>query len=102
MPGTIEALDLAISLTGPKTKVIPGHGVEVVGRQELIQFRDMTVDISRRVRDLIAEGKTLDEVMKARPTAAYDEQWGKEASWTANDFVPVVYHQLGGGSLYER
>jgi len=92
LPGTIEALDLAISLTGPKTKVIPGHG----------QFRDMTVDISRRVRDLIAEGKTLDEVMKARPTAAYDEQWGKEASWTANDFVPVVYHQLGGGSLYER
>jgi len=54
------------------------------------------------VRDLIAEGKTLDQVMKARPTAAYDEQWGKEASWTANDFVPVVYHQLGGGSLYER
>jgi cyclase len=102
LAGTIEALDLAISLTGPETKVIPGHGVEVVGRQELVQFRDMTVDISKRVRELIAEGKTLDEVMKAKPTAAYDEQWGKVASWTANDFVPVVYHQLGGGSLYER
>jgi len=102
LAGTIAALDLAISLAGPRTKVIPGHGAEVVGRRELVQFRDMTVDVSKRVRELIAEGVTLDEVMKARPTAAYDEQWGKVDSWTANDFVPIVYHQLGGGSLYER
>jgi len=102
LAGMIEALDLAISLAGPKTKVIPGHGVDVVGRQELVQFRDMIVDIRNRVRDLIAEGKTLDEVMKARPTAVYDAQWGTVASWSANDFVPIVYHQLGGGSRYER
>ena len=99
--GTIQALDLAIGIAGPETKVIPGHGVEVVGRRELVEFRDMTVDITERVRALIADGMTLDEVMEARPTAAYDAQWGQEASWTANDFVPVVYHQLGGGSLFE-
>ena len=98
----IEALDLAISLAGPKTRVIPGHGVAVVGRKELVQFRDMVVDTSRRVRTLITEGKTLDEVMMARPTAAYDAQWGTVASWSDNDFIPIVYHQLGGGSLYER
>jgi len=102
LAGTIEALNLAISLAGPETKVIPGHGVEVVGRQELVQFRDMTVDISNRVRDLISEGKTLDEVMDARPTASYDERWGRVASWTANDIVPIIYNQLGGGSLYEQ
>ena len=76
LAGTIEALNLALSLAGPETKVIPGHGVKVVGRRELTQFRDMTVDISERVRALIADGKTLDEVMAARPSAAYDEQWG--------------------------
>ena len=38
----------------------------MVGRRELTQFRDMTVDISERVRALIADGKTLDEVMAAR------------------------------------
>jgi len=102
LAGTIKALDLAISLAGPRTRVIPGHGVEVVGRQELVQFRDMTVEISKRVRDLIAKGKSLDEVMGANPAADYDEQWGKIPSWTANDFVPIVYHQLGGGSHYER
>jgi len=43
---------------------------------------------------------TLDDVMAAQPTAAYDERWGQEASWTANDFVPIVFHELGGGSLF--
>jgi hypothetical protein len=62
----------------------------------------MIVDVSERVRELIAEGNTIDEVMNASPTAAYDEQWGKVPAWWANDFVPIVYHQLGGGSLYER
>ena len=102
LAGTIEALDLAISLAGPNTKVIPGHGVELVGRRELVEFRDMIVDVRDRVRDLIAEGNTLDEVMAAKPTAAYDEQWGNVPSWSANDFVPIVYHQLGGGSLYKQ
>lgn len=102
LAGTIAALDLAISLAGPKTKVIPGHGVEVVGRKELVQFRDMIVDVSKRVRELIAQGNTIDEVMMANPTAAYDEQWGNVPTWSANNFVPIVYHQLGGGSLFER
>lgn len=101
LAGTIKALDLAISLAGPNTKVIPGHGVDVVGRLELVQFHNMIVDVSDRVRELIAEGNTLDEVMAAKPTAAYDAQWGNVPSWSANDFVPIVYHQLGGGSLYE-
>jgi hypothetical protein len=49
-----------------------------------------------------ADGKTLAEVMAARPTAAYDEQWGKVPSWNQNDFVPIVYYQLGGGSHFEQ
>ena len=101
LAGTIEALNLAISLAGPNTKVIPGHGIDVVGRRELEQFRDMIVDVSKRVRELIAQGNTLDDVMKAKPTAPYDKQWGAVPSWSANDFVPIVYHQLGGGSLYK-
>ncbi|MDE0830977.1 MAG: hypothetical protein OSB03_17425 [Vicinamibacterales bacterium] len=40
--------------------------------------------------------------MAADPTAAYDVRWGQEASWNGNDFVPIVFHELGGGSLYVR
>ena len=100
--GTIAALETAIGMAGPRTRVIPGHGLEVVGRDGLVEFLDMIVDVRDRVRALISEGRTLDEVMAAEPTAAHDAKWGQEATWTANDFVPIVYHELGGGSLFVR
>ena len=100
--GTIEALETALALAGPDTRIIPGHGLRVVGRETLVEFLDMIAGIRDRVRTLIAEGNTLDEVMAAAPTAAYDAQWGQEASWTANDFVPIVFYELGGGSLFVR
>ena len=97
LAGTVEALQMAIDMAGPDTKVIPGHGLSVVGRQEMVQFLEMIVDVREQVRALIADGNHLEAVMAARPTAVYDAAWGQEASWTADDFVPIVYHELGGG-----
>ena len=101
--GTIAALDLAISMAGPDTKVIPGHGLEIVGRAEMQEFLDMILDIRDQVYTMIREGKHLDEVMAAAPAAIYDADWGQEAGWTAIDFVPLVYYELGGaGRLLDR
>ena len=101
--GTIAALDLAISMAGPDTKVIPGHGLEIVGRVEMQEFLDMILDIRDQVYTMIREGKHLDEVMAAAPAAIYDAEWGQEAGWTAIDFVPLVYYELGGaGRLLDR
>ncbi|MYC60977.1 MAG: MBL fold metallo-hydrolase [Gammaproteobacteria bacterium] len=101
--GTIAALDLAIDMAGPDTRVIPGHGLEVVGRAEMVEFRDMILDIRDRVYAMIRQGLHLDEIMAAQPAAAYDAKWGQEASWTAIDFVPLVYYELGGaGRLEDR
>jgi len=94
--GTIAALDKAIDIAGPNTKVIPGHGLEVVGRNELIEFREMILDIQNQVFNMIREGKKLAEVMEARPTAAYDAQWTDDPGWGPDDFVPIVYYELGG------
>ena len=101
--GTIAAMDKAIDLAGPNTKVIPGHGLEVVGRDEMIEFRDMILDIQDQVLTMIREGKKLDEVMAAQPTAAYDAKWTDDPGWGPQDFVPVVYYELGGsGRLADR
>jgi len=41
--------------------------------------------------------------MAARPTAAYDAEWTDDPGWGAEDFVPIVYYQLGGsGRLADR
>ena len=93
---------MAIDIAGPATKVIPGHGLRIVGRDAMVEFLDMTMAVRDSVRTMVSEGKQLDEVMAARPTAAYDAMWGQEESWTANDFVPIIFHELGGGSLYPQ
>ncbi|MGM0632083.1 MAG: MBL fold metallo-hydrolase [Pseudomonadota bacterium] len=101
--GTVEALEKAIDLAGTDTRIIPGHGLDVVGREELVEFRDMIVDIRDRVLGMIREGMKLDEVMAARPTAAYDDEWTSDPGWGPEDFVPVLYYELGGsGRLSDR
>lgn len=101
--GTIAALDQAIDMAGPNTKVIPGHGLEIMDRQGLIEFRDMILDVQAEVLSLIREDKKLEEVMAANPTAAYDSEWTDDPGWQPEDFVPLVYYELGGsGRLTDR
>ena len=101
--GTIAALDQAIDMAGPNTKVIPGHGLKIMDRQGLIKFRDMILDVQAEVLSLIREDKKLEEVMAANPTAAYDSEWTDDPGWQPEDFVPIVYYQLGGsGRLADR
>ena len=103
LAGTIAALEMALEMAGPATKVIPGHGLSIVGPEEMREFLDMILDVRARVLTSIEEGMTLDGVMAARPTAAHDAKWGQEAGWTAVDFVPIVYYELGGaGRLADR
>jgi hypothetical protein len=56
----------------------------------------MMLDIRHEVTTMIVEGHTLKEVMAANLTAAYDEQWGQEATWNASDLLPIVYNEYSG------
>lgn len=91
--GMIEALEIAIGLVGPQTKVIPGHGVGFTDRTGLIEVLVMMLDIRHEVTTLIAQGLTLEEVISAAVTSAYDEKWGQVESWTAADLIPIVYNE---------
>lgn len=101
--GTIAALDKAIGVAGPSTKIIPGHGLEIVGKPELVAFRDMILDIQTNILAMIRDGRKLDEVIAANPTAAYDDEWTTDPGWGPADFVPIVYYELGGsGRITDR
>ncbi|MET3528518.1 MBL fold metallo-hydrolase [Phenylobacterium koreense] len=73
--GAIRAAEANLTMSGPATIIIPGHG-PVASRDDLKAFRDMLVEIRRRVASLKAQGKTLAEVQAAKPTADYDGKWG--------------------------
>jgi glyoxylase-like metal-dependent hydrolase (beta-lactamase superfamily II) len=96
--GMIEAMQIAVDLAGPETKVIPGHGFGFTDRDGLIEFLDMLTDIRDTIRDMVGEGLWLDEVLEARPTAAYDARWRETESWNEQDLIPIIYNEVGGGS----
>ncbi len=73
--GAIRAAEANIARVTDKIIVIPGHG-PVGDKAGLIEFRDMLVAVRDKVAALKREGKSLVEVVAARPTAAYDEKWG--------------------------
>ncbi len=59
--------------------VIPGHG-PVMGYEAFADYIDMLETISSRISAMIDAGMSLEQVMKANPTAGYDEQYGDPAT----------------------
>lgn len=90
LDGTIEALGIAAGIAGPDTKIVPGHGV-VSNREDVIEFRDMIIDVAARVSALVEDGATYDDVLAAGPTAGYEARWGDPGR-----FLTAVYAELAG------
>ena len=88
--GTLEALAMAIGMSGPDTLIIPGHGA-LSGREDVVEFRDMTLVVAERVEKLVREGANFEDVMAAGTTAEYEARWGDPER-----FLRGVYSEVGG------
>jgi cyclase len=59
-------------------------------KADLTAYRDMLATVHERMIKLIKEGKNIDEIVAAKPTADYDARWGggflKPDQW-----VKIVY-----------
>jgi glyoxylase-like metal-dependent hydrolase (beta-lactamase superfamily II) len=75
--GMIAAAEANLAASNEKTIIIPGHGNPVSNRAELREFRDMLVAIRENVAKLKRQGRSLDETVEAKPTAAFDGKWGQ-------------------------
>jgi len=93
LDGMIRAAEANVAGVTDKTVVIPGHG-PVGGKAEMTVYRDTLVTIRDRVAALKGEGKSLNEVVAAKPTAAYDAKWGR-GFVNGEFFTKLVYKGLG-------
>lgn len=75
--GMIAASDANLAATTADTIIIPGHGNPVSNRAELQGFRDMLVAIRDNVAKLKKQGRSREETVAAKPTAAFDAKWGQ-------------------------
>jgi len=87
--GMIKAAEANLAKVTDKTIVIPGHG-KIAGKPELAEYRDVLVTIHDRVATLKKEGKSLEEAIAAKPTAAYDSKWATSFI-TGDVFTKLVY-----------
>jgi cyclase len=76
------------------TVIIPGHG-HLGDQIDAAEYRDMLTVIRDRVRDLIAAGRTLDQIKAAAPARGYTGRYGSTTGpWTTSQFIEAVYHSL--------
>lgn len=90
--GFIAAAEKALALSDDKTVIIPGHG-PATNKAGLTAWRDMLLAIRASVAKLAAEGKTLEQVIAAKPTAQWDAQWG-QVFIKAEDLLKAVYAEV--------
>lgn len=90
--GVIAAVKAILELCDEKTRIIPGHG-PLARKQDLAVYGEMLAGVRAAVAKEMAAGKDLPAVIEARPTAPYDEKWGRRA-FPPEKFVEIVWHSL--------
>ncbi len=90
--GMIAAVDRVLPLCTAKTRIIPGHG-PLAGEAELREYRSVLETVRDRVAALLAEGRSREEAIAARPGGGFDESWGG-GFVTPDRFVRLVYDSL--------
>ena len=101
LKGALEGLEYTMKIAGPATRLVPGHGTYIT-RTDIIPYRDMILGVQSKVQQLIAQGKTVQEVLAAKVTAPYDAKVpggllpAGNAGTSADRFVSMVYSELKG------
>jgi len=73
--GVFRSIDLVLELADAETVIIPGHG-PIADRDDLIAYRDMLTKARDAISPLIADGKSVEEIVAAAPTKEFDARWG--------------------------
>jgi len=87
--GMIRATETNLAKVSDTTIVIPGHG-EVADKSQLSFYRDLLVGTREKVATLKKQGRSLNEIVAAKLTAATDAKWGNGFR-SPKDFIGDVF-----------
>ena len=90
--GMIAAADHVLSMVNSDTKIVPGHGT-LATPDDLRDYRNMLIMVRDRVRTMLNDGMSVEEVVAAKPTSDLDATWGSD---------PTRFVTLTARSLSER
>ena len=90
--GMIKVIHEILPMIDGNTKVVPGHG-PLSNKGQLQEYVSMLTAIRDNVNRLLKEGKTMEQVVAAKPTRAFDEKWGN-GFLSPDRFAGLVYMDL--------
>ncbi len=90
--GMIEVVNHILPMIDDSTPVIPGHG-PLSNKKELKEYVSMLTGIRDRISRQIADGKTLQETIAAKPTKPSDAKGGR-GFMNPDKFTELVYKDL--------
>lgn len=90
--GMVAAAERGMALSDAETKIVPGHGPQG-DRAALAKYRDMLAGVRDRIKAQKAAGKSMEDVVAAKPTADLDAAWGN-GFLKPDVFVQMVYASL--------
>jgi glyoxylase-like metal-dependent hydrolase (beta-lactamase superfamily II) len=93
LAGFLAAQKHILSMADDETVIIAGHGRLVSNKQDLETAIDMLEDGSARVKALVDQGMSQNEVLASNPLASYHDDW----SWsfiTTERMTTTLYRSL--------
>ncbi len=97
--GYVDANRRVLEMCGEGTKIISGHG-PLLDCEQMGAYVEMLSTTRDAVAALIAEDKSFEEVVDAKPTAAFDEAWSTFI--TAERYLSLLYRGLSQSSDSEN
>jgi cyclase len=88
--GMLDGFDTLLEIADEDTRIVPGNG-PIMSLEDLRSQHGMYLTIWDRLQDMIISAMGTEEVLAARPTAEYDEQWGDPEL-----FVTLAFQSLWG------
>src|SRR5262249_6394029 len=92
LDGMIAAYRKLLPTLDDRVKVVPGRG-RVGTKQDLTEYLAVMVALRERIGKLIAEGKSADKAVEAKPTADFDAKWAN-GPVRPNQIVEEIYADL--------
>ena len=86
--GLIRNIGMALSIVGPDTKIIPGHG-PLGSKEDLRAYYGMLIETTDLIRGKIAKGMSVDESKKA----GFPDKWKQWGSGfiSADRYIDTIY-----------
>lgn len=98
--GLIDALNFILDLMVPGpfaeggTYVVPGHG-RIGDEIDVVEYRNMVYIVRNRIKNMMENGASLEDVIASDPTFDYDTEYGGVRGGPSNiEFIRSVYLSL--------